>query len=195
MSGPNEKGLVNQTELARLFDVTPKSIRAWSSQGCPVEREGKRGQPTLYRPADVIRWREERAALAAAGDIAMMDMEEARRRKLAAEAATAELALARAKDEVVEVELVSKVVGNGLAAVRARLLQIGAKIAPQAEIAPDATAIKELVDDAIYEALDEISGDALAFGGAADREADEGVGAAADGNDVAASEADAKRVG
>jgi len=159
---------LKQVELAELLGVTPKTIRAWERQGCPFEEKGKRGRPSRYNVADVVAWREEQVRLAAAGDLDAMDMEEARRRKLAAEAAAAELALARERDEVVEIELVSKEVGAALAACRSRLLQVGAKVAPECELTPDAASVKEMIDDAIFEALDEISGDALEYAGAPD---------------------------
>lgn len=187
--------LVSQAELSRIFSVAPQTILAWERRGCPVEAQGKRGKAKSYRTSDVIQWREEQAKLAASGDLDAMNVDEARRRKLAAEAATAELALARMKDEVVDVAMVAQVIGAGLAACRARLLQIGAKVAPLAEIAPNATAIKEIVDDAIYEALDEISGDALAFGAEAGGDPDEGMGEADFGDDGAATQADPERMG
>lgn len=185
------KNCVSQLQLAELLGVTPKTIRAWERQGCPVERKSKRGLPSQYKVADVFRWREEQARLAASGDLDAMDMEEARRRKLAAEAAAAELALARERDEVVEIELVSKEVGAALAACRSRLLQVGAKVAPQCELTPDAASVKEMVDDAIYEALDEISGDALEYAGAPDGDGADGSEAAARNDDEAAAEANA----
>lgn len=159
---------VTQIELAELLGVTPKTIRAWERQGCPIEEKGKRGRPSRYSVAEVVRWREEQVRLAAAGDLSAMDMEEARRRKLAAEAAAAELALARERDEVVAIEIVAKEVGAALAACRSRLLQVGAKVAPQCELTPDAASVKELIDDAIFEALDEISGNAVEYAGALD---------------------------
>ena len=140
---------VSQVELATLLDVTPKTIRAWQRQGCPVEAKGRRGVPSRYSVAAVVRWREDQVRLAAAGDLSAMDADEARRRKLAADAALAELELCRQRDEVVELEHVEKVVGAALATTRARLLQVGAKVAPQADLITDAASLKEMIDDAI----------------------------------------------
>lgn len=187
---------MSQIELARLFDVRPATVRAWTRQGCPVEKKSeKAGQATLYRPAEVIRWREEQARMAASGDLDAMNMEEAKRRKLAAEAASAELALARDKAEVVAVSLVAKEVGSALAACRSRLLQVGSKVAPHWELVEDAAAAKELIDDAIYEALDAISDDAFAFGGEAAGDAAEDDAGASDLAHEIAAEADPERMG
>lgn len=160
-----DSALMNQAELAALFEVTPKTIQNWTAQGCPIERKGGRGKPSMYRAADVIRWREDRAKLAATGDLAQMDMDEARRRKLAAEAAMAELVLDQKRGDVVLVALVEKEVGDCFSTLRARLLALGSALAPRLELAPDTAAIREIVDDAVIEVLDDISGTALAFTG------------------------------
>ena len=61
----------------------------------------------------------------------------------------------------------SRAVGEALATTRARVLQVGAKCAPMADLQPDETALKALLDDAIHEALEPISGDALEIVGLA----------------------------
>jgi phage terminase Nu1 subunit (DNA packaging protein) len=138
-----------QAELAALLDVTPKTLKSWERQGMPVEAKGTRGRASRYSVAAVVRWREDQV-------------------RLAAEAAQAELALARERDEVVELEIVAKEVGAALAAVRSRLLQVGVKVAPQCELTPDAASVKELIDDAIYQALDEIGDESFDYAGAAE---------------------------
>lgn len=154
-----QSAVVNQTEIARLLDVTPKTIRAWEVQGCPVEAPStRRGAPALYSVAAVVQWREEVAARAASGALAAMDMEEARRRKLAAEAALVELDLAKRRDEVVEMPITAEEVGAGLSAVRARLMAIGATVAPKLILAADTASRKEIIDDEVNQALAEISG-------------------------------------
>lgn len=149
---------VNQLELGKWLDVDPKTIRTWERQGCPVERKSqKRGEPTLYSVAAVSRWREARAALAASGDLAAMDMEEARRRKLAAEAALAELVLDQKRGEVAEVALMDRSVRKMLAVLRTRLMSIGSSVAPDLELAETGVERQSIVDAAVAEALDEIS--------------------------------------
>jgi phage terminase Nu1 subunit (DNA packaging protein) len=150
---------VNQLGLADMLGVDPKTIRAWERQGCPIERKSRRrGDPTLYSVAAVSRWREAQAALAASGDLAAMDMEEARRRKLAAEAAIAELELEQKRGRVVEVEEAAQEFEHLLSSLRGRLLPIGSTVAPRLVLAQDAAAMLEIVDDAVIEALHEISG-------------------------------------
>lgn len=191
-----EAAPVSQIELSRLLDVRPATIRAWVSQGCPVqEKARKAGQASKYSVAEVVRWREAQAAMAASGDLDAMDVEEARRRKLAAEAAIVEIDLAKRRGEVVEISLVAKEIGAGLSACRSRLLSVGAATAPKIELAPDAASIKEIVDDAISEALDEISSASFEFGGDAEGDDQEIVQGPSDNADEAAAEADPKRMG
>lgn len=187
---------VSQVELASLLGLSTAAIRAWERQGCPVESKAKRkGDPTLYSVAAVVRWREQQAALAASGDLAAMDMEEARRRKLAAEAALVEIDLARRRGEVVEVAVIAAEVGSALSACRARLLGVGASVAPRLELAPDTASRKEMIDDAINEALDEISGPAFEFASGAEGDDQEGDRDTPVGADAPAAASDAERVG
>ncbi|SMC42862.1 Phage DNA packaging protein Nu1 [Fulvimarina manganoxydans] len=187
---------VSQIALAELLDVTPKTVRAWERQGCPVEvKSRKRGQPSEYLVADVVRWREQQAALAASGDLSAMDMDEAKRRKLAAEAAMAEIVLDKERGEIAEIATIMGVVGKGLESCRARLLGISSKIAPILAMETDATTAKEIVDDAIHEALNEISGPAFAFADEAEGDGEEGADGSFDEPDDAASNAHPKRMG
>lgn len=154
---------LSQAEIAAVFGVTPKTVRQWTRMGCPIVHPGGRGLPSVYETAQVFRWREEQARMAASGDLDAMDYEEAKRRKLAAEAATAELNLAISQGHVIAVDLIEREVGAALSACRSRLMSVGAKVAPQLDLAETAAARKEIIDDAINEALDEISGPMFAF--------------------------------
>lgn len=173
-----ESPLVSQMQLAGIFGVKTDTIRAWERMGCPVEHRGGRGLASAYRPADVIRWREEQATLAAAGDVSKLDLNEARRRKTVAEAALAEIDLARARGEIAEVSIMTRELGNALAATLARLMAVGAKLAPTLEFATDAASRKNMIDDAIAEAVHDISSPDFSFFGSP--EGDDPEGAAGD---------------
>ena len=162
MMTANEPELVNQAELSNLFGVTTNTIRAWERQGMPVVQRGRPGHQARYSPRDAIRWREDRARLAASGDLSAVDMAEARRRKLVAEAASAEIDLDVKRGAVVEYEIVIEEVGRSLDACRARLLSLGGTLAPLVAIEADGARCKQLIDNAVNEALEELSsGDAL----------------------------------
>ena len=163
--------LVSQTELALIFGVSRQSVRAWEARGCPVERKAQRkGEPSRYSVAAVLRWREEQAAMAAV--LGALDMNAARRRKPAAQATLAEIELAKIRGEVVEISAVAEKFGDALSAVRARLLALGSTLAPRLELATDVASRKEMIEDALKEALEPISGPVSEFlGGRSDDQA------------------------
>lgn len=195
MPAAPESPIVSQGEICRLFNTTAQTVLSWERKGCPIEQKGGRGKPSLYRVADVIRWRESQAALAASGDLSAMDMDEAKRRKLSAEAAMAEILLDKERGEIAEIATIVGVVGKGLDACRARLLGISSKIAPVLALETSPVTIKEIVDDAVHEALDEISSPAFAFADDAEADGQEGNVRAVTKPDEAATDANVKRVG
>ena len=165
-----ESPLVSQTQLAGIFGVKTDTIRAWERQGCPVERKGGRGVAAQYRSADVIRWREEQSMLAAAGNVAKLDLNEARRRKTVAEAALAEIALLKSQGELVELSIMRRELGDALRASLARLTAVGPKLAPMIGLATDVACRQEMIDAAILEAIHDISSPDFSFFRSADGE-------------------------
>jgi len=65
----------------------------------------------------------------------------------------------RLAGSLIEIEAVAAVVGTEYATVRSRLLAISTRAAPQV-IGLSIVAVKALLDDLIFEALDELSADA-----------------------------------
>lgn len=121
--------IVSQSELAEIWGKNPATIRAWVRAGCPIIKKGRGGARSEYNTADVAAWREQQAALGAGGDLNAMDIDEARRRKTAAEAALAELELAIKKGRYVEIEEVGSAVAEEYAEVRAKLLSLPSDMA------------------------------------------------------------------
>ncbi|MBP0440676.1 terminase small subunit [Tianweitania sediminis] len=150
--------LVSQVELAQLCGVKTTTIRVWERKGCPIHSKGSAGKASAYNTADVMRWREEQAALAATGDTNAMDMEEARRRKTAAEAALAEMELAIKRGEYVLVDEVGAVVESEYATIRANFSSMPGDIAGDLEHL-QASEIEELLATKVSEILNELSAD------------------------------------
>ncbi len=75
---------------------------------------------------------------------------------------------AKLAGDLVELPIVMEVIGQGLDAVRTRLLAIPSKVAPMVAIETSAAAVRAIVADAVNEALHEISGPAFGIGGAAE---------------------------
>lgn len=174
---------VNKGDLAAVFGVSLTTIGGWVRRGCPFLVAGSKTVPWEFDTAAVARWREQQAAIAAQGDTSDLDIDEAKRRKLAAEAALAEIDLARARGEVVEIEQVAEVIGEQFSALRARLMAMPSKVAPLVIGVGDLGEVREVIDDHVRDALAELSGFGDADGG--DPEDD------ADGGDLEPAEAEA----
>ncbi|MDX6806326.1 terminase small subunit [Terrihabitans rhizophilus] len=149
---------VTQADLAALFGITVVTVRAWERKGLPIVAKGGKGKASTYNTAAVARWREEQVALAATGDTNAMDIEEARRRKTAAEAALAEMDLAIRRGEYVLVEAVGAVVEAEYATIRANFSSMPGDIAGDLEHL-QASEIEELLATKVSEILNELSAD------------------------------------
>src|SRR5580698_9484060 len=87
---------VNRSQLAETFGIALTTVDTWTAAGMPHEaRPGAKGQSSWrFDLAAVLEWHRSRERENAIGEIAKVDEGEARRRKLAAEAAIAEHELA-----------------------------------------------------------------------------------------------------
>ena len=104
----------------------------------------------LFNKADVLTW-------AAQRDTDTEDIEQAKLRKLIAEASREELKLAVERKEVVEVEEVLSVVETEYANVRAKLLSLPTKAAPLVTGLSDIVEVQEVLEQQINEVLEELS--------------------------------------
>lgn len=91
--------VVTRIALADAFGVALPTVDAWVRAGCPFIQRGGRGREWQFNTADVGQWRCDRAREEALGT-ARASEEELKLRKLAAEAESAELKLAKEKGEV-----------------------------------------------------------------------------------------------
>ena len=163
--------------LAVELGVDRRTIAA-AVRDVPPAAPGAKGPE--WRLADVLR------VMRGGASGATPDLEEARARKLAAEAELAEIAVAKARGAVVEIDVVARVVSEEYAATRAKLLSLPSKLGPMAAIETSATACQELIERGIVEALEELSGD----GDVLARDAEGGDRRGARGEFEAAAEAD-----
>src|ERR1043165_7652711 len=188
----------SMNELAGLLGVTRQTVDRWMKQGCPFGEKADRDRGrewALSLPA-VCEWREKRAVEQAIGDTSSLDIEEARRRKIAAEAALCELELSKQRGEVVSLSVVANVIGDQLSACKAKLLSIPSKVSPLVATTGDVQECRDLLDSAVREALDEITG---LDGPGGDRPSDFSHHRSDEGDDFGADEgstsSDSKRVG
>ena len=163
----------NKADVARFMGVSVNTVTQWVGKGLPYIQKGGAGKSWVFDMPEVVAWREEQIALAAVGDTASLDIDEARRRKLAAEAALAEIEVSKKRGEVVEIEAVADAVGDDYANVRAKLLSLPTKAAPQLAIIEDSAEAQGVLEKLVHEALEELTADGIyesAVSGAPDPE-------------------------
>lgn len=135
--GTTDKGsgrLVSQAELAMIMGCNTLTIKAWVNKGMPcVKKSTGPGKVSQYNTADCIRWREKLMAQQALGDNRSMEMDEAKRRKAAAEAASAEIDLEVKRGALVSVDEVGAVVETEYSTIRANFMAMPGEIAPELE--------------------------------------------------------------
>jgi phage terminase Nu1 subunit (DNA packaging protein) len=180
-------------ETASICGVDKTAVRAWITQGCPA-RESYRGKVREWRLniGQVLRWKEKRAVEAVQGDTSKLDIDEAKRRKTAAEAALAELELAKQRGELVPLQAIAEIVGDAFANVRARLLSLPSALAPQV-VHMTAAESRAILESAIDDVLGELSNARIP--GAVGAGASFGAGGEGAGEAEAAAEADIEPVG
>ena len=121
----------NLTACADIFGVSLNTIRAWIRKGCPVVSQGKSGKPWVVETSEVRLWREDIVAMDAMGDVESLNFDEAKRQKMAAEAAIAQIQLKQMRRELVLIEDVVDVLGNTAARIRSRLLALKTRLGAQ----------------------------------------------------------------
>jgi len=142
-------------ECAAHLGISTKYFTDLLADGTIKKRP--RGEYDLeeIRTAYIKRLRESAAGRATAGALNLAD-ERARLSKEQADGKEMENAIERG--ELVYIEDVAKRFEEGLSKVRAKLLSIPTKIAPEAAAAEDAKEVQRLIEGAIVEALNELVG-------------------------------------
>ena len=152
------KRRVNKNGLAKTLGVSLPAIDAWVRRGCPYEQKGDLSGPYVFDIPKVMAWREQQAAEAAASSRSNVDITEAQRRKTAAQAALAELELAREQKQVVATELVHELVDQQFQLVTDRLARIPDDAAPQLLGVDDLPVARDILEQTVRAALTDLSG-------------------------------------
>lgn len=127
-TGGRETGWISASDAAKALRMTPQSLSAWTKRpDAPVRVEGTR---VWVRDPDFFRWREQQLVKTAVEDAAPADFDEARARKVAAEAQKVELELAQMRGQLVTVADFEKVIGDVFDRVRARVVALPGRLAP-----------------------------------------------------------------
>ena len=128
--------VVNRTRLAVLFGVARTTVDTWVAEGCPVvKRSASRGDPYAFDSAEVHAWLIKRAVTRATADRSGAGDQpnlEAERALLAREQRIAqEMKNQAARGQLLPRAEVTAAVQSAFTRVRARMLALPTKAAPQ----------------------------------------------------------------
>lgn len=147
-------------ELCELLDVHRQTVQQWLNNGCPVVKRAKRGDKVghLFNLKAVMEWREARAVTDAIGaDHSLVSMDEARRRKAIADAALAELELAKAKGIVAPLDQFERALMHTFAEIKVNIRNIPHRVVTQLIGETDEIRFKEVMTAEVDQALEALS--------------------------------------
>jgi len=151
--------IVNKRQLSQILAVSEETITQWQrDSNFPIESRSKGQKGNQYDTGAVIAWLKKREVDNLMVNTSAIDIEEAKRRKIAAEAGLAELELAKEQGTVVLVEDVADEFAEQVSALRAKLLSMPSKLGSLIFTAKDVTEAKEILENAMLEALNELVG-------------------------------------
>lgn len=151
--------IVNKAELAEILGVSLNIVDSMLRHGMPCKSRGNIGKGTGYEidVGEVMKWQVDQAVKEVAEHFDAVNLDEARRRKVAAEAALAELDLALKRGDAVSLQVVAKRWAGMVTAFKYRCLAIPAKLAPVLVAETDLVAVRGMLEREIHEALDELT--------------------------------------
>jgi phage terminase Nu1 subunit (DNA packaging protein) len=150
-----DRFLLTVSQYAKQFGIEPRTMAKRLEGLTPAyEKKTGRGIVKKYYLSDVITH-----MTADRPDVPTESVtaDEARRRKLVADAELAELELCKARDEVIPVSDIENVLIEVNGAVRAKLLALPAKTAALLVAETDVHVIRQLLEAEIHQALDELA--------------------------------------
>jgi phage terminase Nu1 subunit (DNA packaging protein) len=151
--------LVNRAELSKILGKNVSTIDAWVAKHMPVVERGGSGKEWSFNTTDVIAWREDqlRDELSRFKPADNIELEEARRRKLVAEAGLLELELNERVKQLIPREEIEQGLNHAFITIRQRLRTIPERIAPRLLGEEDERVARDILIDEIDDALLELS--------------------------------------
>lgn len=149
----------NRNDLSEMFGVNNQTITNWVTKGCPFIEKGAKGKEWLFDSADVAKWREDDVVSRAIGDTKGTGEDELKIRKLAAETTIQEVAAAKARRDVADIEEVERTLANIFAVFRSRVRRIPERSVMRIIGDTDEARIKSVLLDEIDGCLNLLSED------------------------------------
>jgi phage terminase Nu1 subunit (DNA packaging protein) len=158
------KGLeVNRSDLAKLFGVSLPTIDSWVSNGCPYIKapDGKNNKNWLFDSAEVHRWLKDRDIKQVQDQLSnahdLLSFDEARKRKMQAEAGLMELELREKKGQLLDAELIQKAGVDVITACKTKIRALAVKLPPILAPITDVKQIQDRLEKGIDDALNELA--------------------------------------
>lgn len=153
MTARNAAGKLSKSMFAATFGVSESQLERLFQQGMPHAKKGRRIE--IPMPAGRV-WYHTHLVDKGKRQAAPRDMDEARRRKMAAEAELAELELAKARDELMTVEAFDRAVLDAFSRVDVRLQNLASRLAGAVLGAQTIQESQARIDPLVEEAREEL---------------------------------------
>lgn len=156
MKWTDDGALVNNKELAKLLKVDPRTITTWIEQGLPLYAFGGRGHENEIYVHEAIEWRVK-------NEVSKISNYEHSKAELTYWQAEEKKRQVAAMDrELLPASEVNQGWATMISNARAKLLSMPTKLAPLlATLNGNTPEIKKILDEEIYQALEELATDEL----------------------------------
>jgi hypothetical protein len=148
MDGSVDEIVVSAEVLAKFFDCTPRRVWQFATEGMPKNERGE--YPLIACVVWFIRKLKGKRSN-------IVNIDEARQRKINAEASLAELALAKEENSTISISDHGEVIGGLGDVIRGRLLVLPSKLAPALALETKQGLCKQIIEDEIRSTLAEIA--------------------------------------
>src|ERR1041384_2480644 len=154
--------LVSLTETEELLGVSKNTVKGWVRRGCPIPERGAKLTAWKIDLGLLLEWRVNNSVTEAlTTDTADVGIQEARRRRLMALAEQSEIDLALRRGDAVSIKDVGEIWKSLVLAFRAKMLAMPHKFAPELAAEANPRAVYVTLQDAIYDALNELADETI----------------------------------
>jgi terminase small subunit / prophage DNA-packing protein len=144
--------VVNKHDLSEILGISERTLTVWQRQGLPMSPRGVRGEPNVYDVPKVIRWWLRR-------EVHKVQDEQPRDRLARVQADKVELELAEKRGELIPKAAIRPAWLGFVVATRQALRALPAGLAPVLAQLEGADPIRDLLEEAIDEALTKLATD------------------------------------
>lgn len=144
---------VNRGELAEVFGASLNTVTGWVRSGCPFVQRGSQGKPWKFNTRDVSEWLRDEARAESEAD-GPLDENQLKLRKMAADAAHAELDLAVARRKVAPIDEFERARAMENAVIRANVMNVPSRVVSQLIGETSEARFKEVLSGELVQALE-----------------------------------------